>query len=213
MKTRFETLSAVPDLRIGALSDIHLCHDREGFLEKPASRSQERFIKALEYFRDRHVDAVLVAGDLTNSGLLPELELAAEDVKKGVFSDAARRAKAAPPEFDADAKVVVEERRGTTRNGRECDQLVVTFPTVTSKDGRPRAYEYRVRALAADGMTLAETKVYSPFIHCAESHEPATSICVFEKTPALAGKCARFTVEPLDCWGNAGRAVGRRWYL
>ena len=279
---------------------------------KRNARSQETFVKALEYFRDRHVDAVLVAGDLTNAGLVPEIELvaeawkkvfpdnklpdrtvwqgaftcintgamqnqapgrgrengtllswipgdatsdpqmpwidigqchaglvlslygtdavlerrdmvrgeplgpdlrfsiASEDVKKGVFSDAARSAKAVPPEFGADAKVVVEERRGKTRKGRECDQFVVTFPTVTSKEGRPRAYEYRVSAHASDGITLAYTKVYSPFINCAESHEPATSACVMEKTALLAERCVSFTVEPLDCWGNAGRAVRSR---
>jgi len=450
-----------PDLRIGVLSDIHLSYDANGFLKKPTSRTQANFIKALEYFRDRHVDAVLVAGDLANSGLLPELELVADawkkvfpgnklpdgspvvnlmhygdhdvekrffvekrfantyvkrdgkmppslafdgnnkkcweelfgeewsqvavktvkgytfilanfdqahpgtavgldkcmakhgadpskpvfysqhrwmkgtycsddgmwgndsgkqkpildnypncvaftghthymitddrtvwqgeftnintgallnqaggrrrengtrlswvktdmeaelqmrgldigqchagmvfnlygtdvvlerrdmvrsealgadlcfsiasaDVKKGGFSDATRRAKGVAPQFDEGAKAVVAERRGKTNKGRECDQFVVSFPTVRSKAGRPRAYEYRVCALAADGAKLFEAKVHSPFINCAETHEPATSTCILEKTAALAAEGVRFTVEPLDCWGNAGRSI------
>ena len=67
--------AGTPDLRIGVLSDIHLHHDAKGFLANPTSWTQANFIKALEYFRDRRVDAVLVCGDLANSGLLPELKL------------------------------------------------------------------------------------------------------------------------------------------
>ncbi len=147
----------------------------------------------------------IVRGEALGADLC--FSIAAADVKKGGFSDAARRAKGVAPEFDAEAKVSVAERRGKTRKGRECDQFVVSFPTVKSKAGRPRAYEYRVCAIAADGTKLAETKVHSPFVNCAETHEPATSYCVFEKTAALAVEGLRFMVEPLDCWGNAGRGI------
>jgi len=54
----------MPDLRIGVLSDIHLSYDKNGFRENPQSEMQGVFIKALEYFRDRHVDGVLVCGDV-----------------------------------------------------------------------------------------------------------------------------------------------------
>ena len=155
-------------------------------------------------------DVVLERRDMVRGEPLgPDLcfSIAAEDVKKGLFNDAVRRAKAVAPEFDAEARVTVGERCGKTRRGRECGQYVISFPTVKSKGRHPRAYEYRVSALDAGGTKLAEAKVYSPFINCAESHEPATSICVMEKTALLAARCVRFTVEPLDCWGNAGRAI------
>ena len=74
--------AGAPDLRIGVLSDIHLSYDKNGFLDSPQSELQGVFIKALEYFRDRHVDGVLVCGDLANSGLLPELELVANAWKQ-----------------------------------------------------------------------------------------------------------------------------------
>ena len=74
--------------------------------------------------------------------------------------------------------VSVKKRRGKTRNGRECDQIAIIFPTVKAKGNRPRAYEYRVRAFDAGGTKLAEAKVYSPFINCPESQEPAESVCV-----------------------------------
>ena len=155
-------------------------------------------------------DVVLERRDMVRGEPLgPDLcfSIAAEDVKKGGFADAARRAKGVAPEFDANACISVKKRRGKTRNGRECDQIAVLFPTVKAKGNRPRAYEYRVRALDADGTKLAEAKVYSPFINCPESQESAKSVCVFEETEALAAADIRFTVEPLDCWGNAGRAI------
>ena len=155
-------------------------------------------------------DVVLERRDMVRGEPLgPDLcfSIAAADVRKGGFGDASRRARGVAPEFDTDAKIAVKESRGKTRKGRECGQYVISFPTVKSKGRHPRACEYRVRALDAAGTKLAEAKVYSPFINCAESHEPATSICVIEKTALLAERCVRFIVEPLDCWGNAGRAI------
>ena len=63
-----------PDLVIGLLSDIHIQ------LPPTAERTDtlERFRHALEYLRDRHVDGVLVSGDLTNAGLETELAAVAE---------------------------------------------------------------------------------------------------------------------------------------
>ena len=155
-------------------------------------------------------DVVLERRDMVRGEALgPDLcfSIAAEDVKKGGFSDRARRAKGVAPEFDANARIAVKERRGKTRNGRECDQIAILFPTIKAKENRPRAYEYRVCALDANGAKLVETKVYSPFINCSEAQEPAKSVCILEKTAVLSTKGVRFTVEPLDCWGNAGRAI------
>lgn len=49
-------------LRVGILSDTHV-------KDEP---SRDRFLKALRYFRDRKVDAVIIAGDLSDNGLVPE---------------------------------------------------------------------------------------------------------------------------------------------
>ena len=63
-----------PDLVIGLLSDIHI--QLPPTVERPGAL--ERFRHALEYFRDRHVDGVLVSGDLANAGLETELAAVAE---------------------------------------------------------------------------------------------------------------------------------------
>lgn len=56
-----------PDLVVGVLSDIHI----EG--SAPSAKTAT-FERALAYFRDSGVDAVLMAGDLADYGLVPELE-------------------------------------------------------------------------------------------------------------------------------------------
>ena len=63
-----------PDLVIGLLSDIHISLDPNDDPVKATSL----FRHALEYFRDRHVDGVLVSGDLANAGLETELKAVAD---------------------------------------------------------------------------------------------------------------------------------------
>ena len=63
---------------MGVLSDIHIRCD------KP--EQGEMFRKALEYFRDRGVDAVLLAGDIADTGRVAELEICA-NVWYSVFPD------------------------------------------------------------------------------------------------------------------------------
>ena len=63
-----------PNLRFGVVSDIHISIvDRDngkGF-------GVDTFVAALEWFRDQGVDAVMIPGDLADSGLLPEMEAVA----------------------------------------------------------------------------------------------------------------------------------------
>ena len=63
-----------PDLTIGVLSDIHVSL---GPKDAPVAATR-LFRHALEYFRDRHVDGVMVTGDLANAGLETELKAVAD---------------------------------------------------------------------------------------------------------------------------------------
>jgi len=65
-------LSSAPNLKFGVLSDIHIT-DWD---------STEIFRKTLRYFRDQDVDAVMIAGDMADHGILPQLE----NVAKAWFS-------------------------------------------------------------------------------------------------------------------------------
>ena len=65
-------LGDTPNLRFGVLSDLHiqcLAGDRG------TGGGPEVFEHALEYYRDRKVDAVVIAGDMSDLGLGDELVL------------------------------------------------------------------------------------------------------------------------------------------
>ena len=65
-----------PNMTFGVVSDIHIkiAPDGKGMR---SSHDCSTFIHALEWFRDRKVDAVMMAGDLADTGLVPELEAVA----------------------------------------------------------------------------------------------------------------------------------------
>ena len=70
-----------PQLKVGILSDIHVCYVGAKEQEKPLPGLLER---ALVTFRERGVDAVLISGDFTEFGEMRELEAVA-DVWRKVF--------------------------------------------------------------------------------------------------------------------------------
>ena len=55
-------------LRLGVLSDIHIYDEKQ----VPV------FERALEFFRDRKADGVIIAGDMADRGLVDQLELVAK---------------------------------------------------------------------------------------------------------------------------------------
>lgn len=59
-----------PNIRIGIVSDVHF--------DVRDADTADTFRHTLEYFRDRKVDGVLVAGDIADRGLEPELQLFAD---------------------------------------------------------------------------------------------------------------------------------------
>lgn len=70
------TVSGKPRLKVGVLSDIHVRDDA----------TQAFFEKTLGWYRDQDVDAVLVAGDMADLGLVSELQRVADAWFK-VFPD------------------------------------------------------------------------------------------------------------------------------
>ena len=73
-----------PDLKVGILSDIHLSQ-----AERYSSQTAiDAFVRTLEFFKHENVDAVLIAGDLTNDGTVTELKVVA-DAWRRVFPNAA----------------------------------------------------------------------------------------------------------------------------
>lgn len=63
--------SGKPALRLGVVSDIHFSVD-EGLVYYP-DHGEETLVKALEFFRERNVDGVVICGDLADRSLGEEL--------------------------------------------------------------------------------------------------------------------------------------------
>ena len=60
-----------PNLKVGILSDIHLSQP-----EKHQSQGAiDTFKRVLEFYKKERVDAVLIAGDLTNGGTMTEMRV------------------------------------------------------------------------------------------------------------------------------------------
>lgn len=75
LATDLQTLGN-PNLVIGIVSDIHL----------RGSETADTFIHTLEYFRSQRVDGVIIAGDMADQGLEPQLQVVADAWYK-VFPD------------------------------------------------------------------------------------------------------------------------------
>ena len=76
--------SVKPNLRFGVVSDIHL-QMGPGFVLANGFNA-DTLVSAFEWFRDSGADAVMIPGDLADSGIFPELEALAETWRK-VFPD------------------------------------------------------------------------------------------------------------------------------
>ena len=75
------------NLRFGVISDVHLLGRNAAPLDYSDYRGDETvFRQALEWYRDRGVDAVMIAGDIADYGMVDELKLAM-DVWNDVFPD------------------------------------------------------------------------------------------------------------------------------
>ena len=182
--------AAAARMRMGVLSDIHL--HTEG--------DEDTFLRALEYFRDHGADAVLIAGDIADSG------------------NAARAKKRAVPQFPTGASVAVsvaepKDPKELKSKGAFCPagrEIGLSFPAAHAVDGC-RVYEYEVTAvLCEDDVELvqAQRRMMSP-----DFHLPVTKLVdqvaftfAAEDLPTKGGHY-RFEVRPLECFGKKGAAI------
>lgn len=134
-----------------------------------------------------------------------------------------RKVRSRPPRFSDNADISVKRiANGHRRDsgGRSLDpadrcQVVVSFPSITTDNGSPtRGYDFLVRCeerLTAGTRTLCEKRVFSPSVLLAEQCETALCTCAFAGEDVPSDRVVRFTVEPYDCWGNAGTPLRSPW--
>ncbi len=69
--------AGTPQLTFGVVSDVHVRLDKSGKgIEK--THSVETLVKTLTWFRDQGVDAVMIAGDIADHGMVGELQAVAD---------------------------------------------------------------------------------------------------------------------------------------
>ena len=140
--------------------------------------------------------------------------------------DPVRRAhEAKAPEFAADAKVAVRRiasgyRRTAYGDDSGLDksdphpQIEVSFPPITTAHSPSRAFEFAVCAEIRIGdcvQVAKEKRVLSPNAMQPEAKDTAPCTCLFAASD-IPGNCEmRFSVVPLDCWGNGGRGIASSW--
>ena len=123
----------------------------------------------------------------------------------------ARGKTAGVPRFAAGAKVSVSKRRGRDRAGKECDQVVVSFPPAGSTKTTPRAYDYEVTAVLSKGVVsriVSQKRVYSSKCYWPERFDANDVVCVFGRAEIPDNhESVKFVVRPMNAWGKAGEAI------
>ena len=134
----------------------------------------------------------------------PDIVFSVDPAKRAENRNAARRLRSAPPRFPEEAKVSVAQVHGKDRQKRATDQVVVSFPTVKTSAGHPRAYDYLVRFERLDGSPVASKRVYSPGANLPEALDADTTTCVFAKSELKGETELRVVVRPANAWGVQG---------
>jgi len=116
-----------------------------------------------------------------------------------------RRLASQPPRFAQGAAMFVADRPdGRDRAGRECEQVVVTFPPAVG------AFDYEVCAvvrLADFTRVWASKRVFPPDAFLGVGKDGADVTCVFAKDELPKGRDVCFTARPFNCWGKGGPPI------
>ena len=138
------------------------------------------------------------------------------------YDPKARAAAAKPPVFRADAKVTVREvkdghrraKDGWHRDKAPREQVIVSFPPVTTAHSPSRGFDFAVTAETRIGdctCVLQERRVFSPNTFMAEAQDVELVTCAFPRCELPKRRDIRFVVRPLDCWGNVGKPILSDW--
>ncbi len=137
------------------------------------------------------------------------LPLTVAEAKPFDFASRAKTAKA--PQFAQDAKATLKKVKAHTRRApgiesKEKDAYELTFPAANAV-AEVRVYEYEVVAHGAENKTATFHVMAEGYNHAPEHpRAKAQARCVVSADRLPAG-AASFTITPLDCWWNRGRAL------
>ena len=121
---------------------------------------------------------------------------------------AVRAKKAAAPQFASDAKVSVNAQKMRTNAKKVEEVAMVSFPVAHATERAPRAFDYRVDAVAG-GKTIASKLVFSKGQFWIDEKDTLPVECPFRISdlPADWKTSVKFVVTPRDSFGNEGRSI------
>ncbi len=126
------------------------------------------------------------------------------------FAFETRAAQMVAPEFAPGAKVTVSCGKGKDRNGKETEQVTVSFPPACASK-TSRVYDYEVRAYAYhedDDYEVAVRRVLSTSFFLPPTQETKdVQKCVFALKDLVGKGPIRFVVRPTECYGGKGREI------
>ncbi len=136
----------------------------------------------------------------------PDWVLPLQTVEPKPFDFASRMKKARVPEFPKGAKVTVKKVKAKTCKGGEKDAYELTFPPALA-DAASRPWEYEVVAQGENEKKQSFHVMAEGFNH-ARTHRRATADMMCRiPTDRLPKGLRSFSVVPLDCWWNRGKAL------
>lgn len=121
-----------------------------------------------------------------------------------------RSAQSVVPEFASDAKVTLSTGKGKNRNGKEEDQMTVSFPAAIFHNTRDRVFDYEVQAQVLDCDTVkpfCTKRVFAEGYFLSDARMGKTGRCVFALDELPHNVAFRFAVRPAECFGKMGRAI------
>ena len=205
--------AAVPRGRENSTAISWLADDPAPFAQMravPAAAAHDAMLVAVE---GRHLRVERLDVE-TGLPLGPDwsIETGPVAIARGAFGNAARAASAGPPpEFSPDAAIIVEDvPDGADRSGASVLQVRVRFPRAEKQPGGLRVSDYRVRVeTLAHGAPrlLLEKRVLTPGANRPEALDTGQPCCVFSRAELAAPGPLRFTVAPVNAWGQEGRGL------
>ena len=201
--------SGVARLKVGVVSDIHVIAEDA---DRPCQGDTRTFRHALRWFDAQGVDAVIVAGDMADNGLVPQLQRVA-DAWNAVFPNGrstldGRKVERCFIYGNHDYEGPGIRKVGEGANEREVNVLNLTVPLARQTfSNRVFRYELHVEADDAAGEFVRTRHILAPDYHLPLAKAPASFVIpVPEGDLPETGEC-RFSVTPVNCFGKAGEPL------
>lgn len=138
------------------------------------------------------------------------LPLPCRDERDMPFMFEKRSAQSISPEFAPGAKVTISEGKGKNRNGKEEDQMTVSFPVAVFHDTRDRVFDYEVQTQVLECDTVkpfCTKRVFAEDFFLNDARMKMTGCCVFSLDELPKNVSFRFAVRPIECFGKMGSAI------